>query len=344
MPLKVHIAFGFTDNPFGGGNQFLKSLRNYFRSINVYEENFYSADAVLFNSHQQIRKVAAIKLKHPEKVFVHRIDGPMKVYNNPADRRDNIVFAANKSLADATVFQSDWSRRTNHELKLPVKNFETVVRNSVDGKVFDAEGRIQFSISRKVRLIAASWSANWNKGFETYKWLDENLDFTKYEMTFVGNSPVKFEKMEHLPPLAGNRLAEKFKQSDIFIFASPVEACSNLLLEALHCGLPAVAPNSSSNPEIIEKGGELFNEPSEIPRLLEKIVKNYSSYSDSIEVQPVEDIGKIYYDFIKKVYADIKQIPHKKFAGIDYLHLTAQIFLWKAINKINNAFKISYSK
>jgi hypothetical protein len=105
-----------------------------------------------------------------------------------------------------------------------------------------------------------------------------------------------------------------------------------------------VAPNSSSNPEIIKKGGELFNKPSEILGLLEKIVKNYSFYSNSIKMQSIEDVGKVYYDFIKKVYADVKQTPRKKFTRIDYLCLTARIFLWKTINKINNAFKVSDNK
>jgi len=163
-------------------------------------------------------------------------------------------------------------------------------------------------------------------------------------MMFVGNSPIQFKNIERLPPLDSNQLAARFKQSDIFVFASPMEACSNLLLEAMHCGLPVVAPNSSSNPEIVKKGGELFDKPSEIPQLLEKIAKNYSSYLNSIKVQSIEDVGKVYYDFTQKVCARIKQIPRKKFARIDYLHLTAEIFFWKTADKINNVFKVSDSK
>ncbi len=329
--MKICILFKSVSSPAGGGNQFLKYLKNYLQSIGTYEEDCSLADVILFNSHHHITEVAKLKLKFPDKVFVHRIDGPMKIYNSPSDKRDDMVFSANKLLADATIFQSNWSQQKNHELKLSEKSFETVIHNATDEEVFNRNGRLQFSVTRKIKLIAASWSANWNKGFKTYKWLDENLDFSKYQMTFIGNSPIKFKNIQHLLPLNSSRLAEKFKQDDIFIFASPIEACSNLLLEALHCGLPAIAPNSSSNPEIVAKGGQLFDKPSDIPLLLEKIVNDYSDYTSSIKVPSIEEVGKAYYDFMQKV---CDKSPRKKFGKIAYLRLITEILFWKTVNKI----------
>lgn len=298
------------------------------------------ADVILFNSHHNIAEAAKLKLKFGDKVFVHRIDGPMKVYNNPYDIRDNVVFAVNKKIADGTIFQSVWSQKANHELKLPVKRFETVVHNTADLGIFNVEGRIQFSNARKIRLIAASWSPNWNKGFEVYKWLDENLDFRKYQMAFRGNSPVEFKNIEHLPSINSRQIAEEFKQSDIFIFASAIEACSNLLIEALSCGLPVIAPNSSSNPEILKTGGELFNEPSEIPSLLEKIVKNYREYQTDIHNPSIEDIGKQYYDFLTRVYYLCKdgQFSRRAFGYIDYCKIRTTILFYKFYERVNAVF------
>lgn len=329
--MKVHILFKSVSSPAGGGNQFLKSLKNYLQTIGAYEEDASLADVILFNSHQHITEAAKLKHSFPDKVFIHRIDGPMKVYNSPADKRDNMVFSANKLLADATVFQSAWSQRKNHELKLPSKPFETVIHNATDEQIFNRNDKLPFSASRKIKLVAASWSANWNKGFETYKWLDENLDFSKYQMTFIGTSPVKFTNIEHIPPMDSSLLAEKFRQNDIFIFASPMEACSNLLLEAMCCGLPVVAPNSSSNPEIVEKGGLLFDEPSDIPSLLEKIVDNYSDYASCVKSLHIEEIGGAYYDFMRKVY---DKSPRKKLGTIVYLGLITEILFWKSLDKI----------
>jgi glycosyltransferase involved in cell wall biosynthesis len=342
--MKVHIVFNITDAASGGGNQFLKCLRKFFCSAGIYEEYPDKADVIIFNSHQNIHEAAAIKLKCPDKAFIHRIDGPMTLYNRPADKRDKVVYAANEYLADATVFQSNWSRENNYRLSLEKKELELVITNAPDPDIFNRTGKTDFSRNRKIRLISVSWSSNWKKGFDVYGWLDKNLDFEKYEMLFVGNSPVKFDNIVCLKPLQSTELAEKLKNSDIFIIASQNDPCSNSLIEAMHCGLPALALNSGGHPEIIRRGGELFNEPSEIPRLIKKITDNYSDYVSSIKLPAIEDVGGEYYDFTQKVCARIKQVPRKKFARIDYLCLTARIFLWKTINKINNAFKVSDNK
>ncbi|MFA6174948.1 MAG: glycosyltransferase family 4 protein [Phycisphaerae bacterium] len=339
--MKIYILFKSVSSPAGGGNQFLKSLKNYLQSIGAYEENACLADVVLFNSHHHIAEAAKLKRNFPGKVFIHRIDGPMKIYNNSSDKRDNMVFSANKLLADATVFQSSWSQQKNHELELPEKSFETVIHNATDGKIFNRNGRLPFSISRKIKLIAASWSANWNKGFETYKWLDENLDFSKYQMVFIGSSPVKFRNIEHIPPVNSSLLAEKFKQSDIFIFASQIESCSNLLTEAISCGLPVVASNSSSNPEIVADGGELFDSPAQIPALLANIAGNYSNYTSLIKPPSIEQAGQTYFAFMQKVY---EERTYKKFTKIDYLKTMAEMAFWKVVGRIGSVVEKDNSK
>ena len=39
---------------------------------------------------------------------------------------------------------------------------------------------------QKTRLVCTSWSINKNKGFDYYKYLDDNLDFSKYSFTYMG--------------------------------------------------------------------------------------------------------------------------------------------------------------
>jgi len=58
--LKVNILFELQDGPIGGGNQFLKAVRDYFREETVYEDDSDKADVILFNSHQRISEVAKI--------------------------------------------------------------------------------------------------------------------------------------------------------------------------------------------------------------------------------------------------------------------------------------------
>lgn len=330
--IKVHILFEFKEGPWGGGNQFLKSLKKYLQSTDTYDEDISTAQIILFNSHQCIDRVIEVRSNHPEKIFVHRIDGPIRLYSRTNDKRDNVVFAANRYLADATVFQSEWSRQQNHLLGLSKQTFETVIVNAPEPTIFNCKERIPFSKKRRIKLIAASWSPNWKKGFDVYQWLDENLDFNKYEMIFVGKSPIQFKNIKAVAPLSGKDIAGKLKESDIFIFASPIEACSNSLLEALHCGLPAVGPNKSSTPELIGKGGETFSCHTEIPVLLEKITADYQKYQAGISNPSIEEVGKRYYDFMAQVQSVGES--KKSFGWINRLCVRAAVLGWKLSEKL----------
>ncbi len=333
--MKIYILFKFKDGPTGGGNQVLKSLRNCFLSMHAYEEDIEKADVVLFNSYQYIGDVAKCKFKYPDKIYVHRIDGPIRLYNKLSDKRDHVTNIANQLIADATIFQSEWSKRENYRLGLRENNFEAVIMNAPDPTIFNRDGKISFSTNRRIRLIADSWSTNWKKGFEVYQWLDRNLDYNNYKMKFVGRSPIEFNNIQQVSPLSSKKLANELKKSDIFIFASSVEACSNSLLEALHCGLPVVGTNGSSSPEIIGKAGEIFESPNEIPKLIEKVIDGYKKYQANISNPTLGEVGKRYYDFIKNVYHEIRKgrKETKRFGQVDYRRVIYTIYRWKINEK-----------
>jgi glycosyltransferase involved in cell wall biosynthesis len=335
--MKVHILFEFKKGPTGGGNQFLKSLKQYLQSVNVYENDVQKADVILLNSYQYINDAAKVKLEHKDMLFVHRIDGPIRLYNKESDRRDFVTNIANHLVAEATIFQSGWSKNENHRLGLKKNKFETVITNAPDQTIFNRQEKEAFSTGRKMRLIAASWSPNWNKGFRVYQWLDENLDFDKYEMIFIGNSPISFKNITHKPPLNSVEMARELKKNDVFIFASPIEACSNSLLEALHCGLPVIATNSSSNPELVAKAGEVFDQPDEIPQLLDKIANRYADYQAAISMPSADEVGKQYYDFISYVYRQLQNSATelKRFGWPGYIRVMATIYRWKLAERMS---------
>jgi len=47
--MKIHILHDFKDQPWGGGNQFLKALKSEFEKQKVYEEESDKANVILFN-------------------------------------------------------------------------------------------------------------------------------------------------------------------------------------------------------------------------------------------------------------------------------------------------------
>ncbi len=330
--MKINIFLNIKSGPYGGGNQFLKALREYFIEKNIYAENVEDADVVLFNSHHEIKKLIKLKRKYPGKTFVHRIDGPVFLIRKDNVFLDKLIYKLNDKIADASIFQSDWSKKKNYELGLKSKKFETIILNAPNSEIFNNKNKIRFSKNRKTKIIATSWASNMSKGFETYKWLDENLDFSKYEMTFCGNSPVEFKNIKHIKPLPSNELAEQLKQHDIYITASKNDPCSNSLIEALHCGLPAVGLNDGGHPEIIGKSGLIFNKKEEIPDLIKKITSNHSLYTQNIDLPDMNKTGNRYYEFIKQIFENNKAC--KKISLQNNLQIQFQILKYKLYSKI----------
>lgn len=304
--MKINIFLNIKSGPYGGGNQFLKALRDYFIKIGAYTDNIESSDVILFNSHHQIEDLLKIKYKFPKKIFIHRIDGPVFLIRKDNKLLDKLIYKFNNKIADATVFQSNWSKERNLELGLKPNKFETIIYNAPNSEIFNKYDKIAFDNNRKTKIIATSWASNMSKGFKSYKYLDEKLSFLKYEMTFCGNSPFEFKNIKHIKALPSIELAKELKKHDIFITASKNDPCSNSLIEALHCSLPAIGLNDGGHPEIIDKGGLVFNEIDEIDNLLNSIEKDYSEFQKRIKLPTMEKVGQDYYNFIENVYKETK--------------------------------------
>lgn len=299
--MKIQVIFDVTDDPKGGGNQFLKALRKRFIGRGLYADDPDEADVFLFNSYQYISDVAVLKKRYPHKTFIHRIDGPIRLYNTLSDRRDHLTNLANRVFADGTVFQSRWSKHENYRMGLVPSPFETIIHNAVDPQIFNGEGKSPFCPVSKVRLIAVSWSSNPKKGFEAYRWLDQNLDFERYAMTFVGNHPIGFDNIRTLPPMESSRLAAELRMHDVFITAAEKDPCSNALIEALSTGLPALALRDGGHPELVKEGGLLFDKIAEVPALLEQMRQNYKGFQTAISVMHVDDVADRYVCFMQEV-------------------------------------------
>jgi len=301
--MKIHILFEFVDGPWGGGNQFLKGLRRYLESINAYADAPADADAILFNSHHRMNELLSFKKHYREKIFVHRVDGPVYLIRGCDREIDNLVFAANQIVADGTIFQSRWSMTKCFEQGLKKTSYSDIILNAPDPAIFYPKRQKHYG-KEKIRLIATSWSYNVKKGFDIYRFLDENLDYASYEFTFAGNSPIRFKNIRQLGPLDSFRLAEEIRGHDIFITSSIDDPCSNSLIEALHCGLPAVVRNSGGHPEIIRRAGVVFNDKGDVLAAIDKLAGSYQFYASSINLPHMDETGDRYYKLIEGIYTD----------------------------------------
>ena len=139
------------------------------------------------------------------------------------------------------------------------------------------------------------------KGFGVYDYLDKKLDFSKYEYSFAGNSPLEFQNIKMLGCLRTEELASQLCRHDIFITASENDPCSNSLIEAMSLDLPVVALNSGGHPEIVRKGGLLFNTKEEIIEKINFLSHNIDKFRNKIVLPSMEDTAQRYLYFFEKI-------------------------------------------
>jgi glycosyltransferase involved in cell wall biosynthesis len=294
--MKIHILYNFTDGPWGGGNQFLKALRFELIRQGVYAEDPKEADVLLVNSHHRLFEACLYKIFYRKRI-IFRIDGPVSLIRGNGRWVDLQISLFARLFADGVVFQSEWSRQQNKKLFHFKNKHETVIHNAPNNDIFNHTGKKPFNPSDKIRLIATSWSPNPRKGFDVYQYLDERLDFSKYEMTFVGNAPIRFKNIKMIEPVSSERLAPILKEHDIYITASKTDPCSNSLIEALSCGLPAVALNDGGHPELVQGGGELFQGQEDVLGKIDQVAKNLVSYQQYIPKFDLTETTNRYIEF-----------------------------------------------
>lgn len=290
---ELAVFHEFQPAPSGGGNQFLSALSGELerRGVRI-ERNTISATtrACLFNSFNfdfdRLERFARAGVR-----LVHRVDGPLRVYRGFDDGTDDRIASIN-SLADVTVFQSRYSLEKHVELGYAFAN-PRVIHNAVDPLIFHPGNRHS---GDRIRVISVSWSTNPNKGGATYAAFDEALDRSRYEYTFVGQSSEPLPRARMISPVPSAELAALLQEHDVFLTASRSESCPNALLEALACGLPALAMRSGAHPELVGDGGLLFDEVGELPELLDRLAGELDDRRAAISVPSLADVADDYLD------------------------------------------------
>ena len=289
----------FRPPPYGGGNQFMIALESALerQGMRVIRNAGTGADAHVLQSiwfdRDRLRRE-----REPGSVVIHRIDGPIQLYRGSDGRNDDLCYEINRELADLTVMQSGWSMRKTYELGYrPVR--PVLMWNSCDPRIFNPEGRVPFERGRRIRLISTSWSDNPRKGRATYEWMDRHLDWSRFEYTFVGRVAGAFQHIRTLPPVDSHAVAGLLKQHDIYVTASQNDPCSNALVEALSCGLPALYLRDGGHPELVEFGGVGFHADDEIPGALERLITGYEAFQRSIWIDGIDDLARKCIDCVR---------------------------------------------
>jgi glycosyltransferase involved in cell wall biosynthesis len=298
-PADLAVFHELAPAPAGGGHQFLRALTRELddRGLEV-ELNRISGGtpACLFNSFNfdftRLRRFAGRGAR-----MVHRVDGPIGVYRGVDDGTDARIALVNAELAAATIFQSRYSFERHSELGLVLRG-PVVIPNAVDPAIFHLPARREPLEGRRVRVVATSWSDNPRKGADTLAWLDSNLDHARFELTFAGRAPAAFERIRVVGPLDSRALADLLRTQDVYIAPSWDDPCSNALLEALACGLPAAYRWSGGHPELVGEGGLPFREDGELGDVLDRLVAELDRRRASISTRPISWVADRYLEVL----------------------------------------------
>ena len=332
----IFINFNLSDSAWGGANQFLNALKKEFIYRGFYTKKITKTKWIIANSHHDLGKILIYKALNSNFRILHRVDGPIFLSRGADSYIDLYIYRFNKLLADATIFQSYWSLEHNVSQGMFLKTPYKVIANGVDLEYFyEAKNE---SAANKIKIISTSWSTNINKGEEDYKWLDANLDFSRIEYTFIGNSSIKFKNIKSISALPSKELAKKLRENHVFISCSKNDPCSNSLIEAEACGLLTIAANSGGHPEIISDRNFLYNQITEVPKMLRQISQaNYLS-KEAKNRFDIKYLANEYLDFMRNVEETEKNkapISITKFFLILYNQFT---YYFKTILKFMSLF------
>ncbi|MCG8569107.1 MAG: glycosyltransferase [Spirochaetes bacterium] len=326
--IKVYIHYNITDQPWGGGNSFLKSFKKYIvdernndfaivdnikDEYDVFFMNGGHKDQGVYLDIKEIKKVKRKRgfflKKHVPKI-IYRLDGARYKYNKEKSIMDKIQYDA-LQLADYTIFQSKECLDSFQALGYNGNNY-TIIHNGVNQDLFNLKNKKRWNKQGTLNILSCNWSSNLHKGFKTISEFSLCEKVTSY---FVGrwNNDIAANHVKVTPPLTQDQLVQHYLQADVFLHAAKNDPCPNVVLEAMSCGLPVIYHNSGGTPDIAGNYGiklpEVINSDT-IKMCIDEIMEKYDFFYEKIvserEAFSIKKAAERYLDiFTKVVYNEI---------------------------------------
>ena len=334
--MKVAIGSNIIDNSYGGGNQFAKNLKEYLLEkkhtvVNsLLDKNI---DIILITETRKYLSISSFSIIDAL-IYKIKINQNVKIILrvNENDQRKNSYFMnsiikLSISKCDHVIFISNYLNKI-----FKIKKNYSIIHNGANKKIFFNNSKI-YKKSNIVKIVTHHWSANFKKGFDIYKFLDENLNSSnqyKLQFTYIGNLPKNFifKNSIHISPLSGTNLSKELNKHDIYITASLNEPAGMHHIEAACCGLPILYLKSGALPEYCNNYGLAFNKDNLILKI-ESLYKNYDIFKKNLvnyEFTSDNSNKKYLENFMK-----IKNIINEnklKVIKLLFFYLTFNIFLF----------------
>ncbi len=234
---------------WGGGNQWAGQLTKWLhnQSYAIRYDLDAPVDCIIIAAMQVSKLVTfdadavrAYKARHPHVRCLHRINESDQ--HRGSTNRDALLAEAN-SVADHTVFISEWVRDYHAQRWFDLARPHTVIPNGADPEIFHPHGSEQWRQEQPLRLVTHHWSDNWRKGFVVYQELDKLIAEGRLpatELWIIGRWPktIRWQAAKTFGPMRGHRLASLLRRCHAYITASCWEAGGMHCVEGAQCGLP----------------------------------------------------------------------------------------------------------
>lgn len=292
--MKIAIGYRLQSGPWGGGNQFARSLAQALeaRGDSVrYDLNDGDIDLILLTDPRwrspSVSFGAGAILRYlvrrnPNALVVHRIN---ECDERKGTRNMNRMLRWANYGVDHTVFIASWLEDLNVWQR---RSPHSVILNGADATVFRQSLNVPWDGSQKLKLVTHHWGGNHMKGFDVYARLDQLLAAPQWreriEFTYIGNFPegCRFQNASYLSPLSGEQLAQELAKHHVYITASVNEPAGMHHIEGALSGLPILYRNSGALPEYCHGFGIEFSGDEFVPAL----ETMFSRYADLKQAMP----------------------------------------------------------
>lgn len=250
----MRVCIPIADAPLGGMYSFYRNFRAYLQARGIAVTDTPDADCELMMANSWAvddRVVARAKHRHARLKVLHRVDGSALDYGREAtaDLRQALV----NLLADATVFQSAYGRAVTLGRAIIAQD-GPVIHNPVDVERFRPDGD-RLPLPGRVRLAHVAFSTNARKGAAGVYALARRRPDVTFIMVGRYEAPPALDNLAMLGYVPWEGLPSVLRACDALLTLSENETCSNVVLEALACGLPVLYKPSGGTPELVADCG-----------------------------------------------------------------------------------------
>jgi glycosyltransferase involved in cell wall biosynthesis len=175
--------------------------------------------------------------------------------------------------SDFIIFPSFWAKNYSG---FAGANYR-VIPNRSRSIFFKNRNKNEGEIIGKPNVVTHHWSNNLKKGFDIYRYIDENLK-DKIDFTYIGRVPnsFSFKNSTYIDPIDDAQLSNTLPDFDFYLTASREEAGANHVLEAMAAGLPVLYHNEGGSiPEYVSERGIGYNNPTELEEKIDQMIKTY---------------------------------------------------------------------